>query len=117
VGPQGFDLEATETPDGTLRVTVTGALDYEAAQAVSRGLMRARRGHANVVLDLSGVDFVDSSGVAMLLEAHADAAKGDWTLTVTMPDSPVRQRFAVRGLLDILPFADGPAGPRARRDE
>ena len=57
MGPQGFDLEASEAPDGTLLVTVTGALDYEAAPAFWRGLLRARDGHANVVLDLGGVDF------------------------------------------------------------
>ena len=58
--------------DGGLLVSVRGEIDHHTAAAIRTGmdaLLFARR-PARLVLDLSAVTFMDSSGIALILKAY-----------------------------------------------
>lgn len=62
-----------------LRISVTGRLGIESSPRLRALLMKAIRkgGSALLVIDMSGLVYLDTSGVATLLEAaHAACAQG-----------------------------------------
>ena len=60
---------------GGLRLVVTGAMDIANAAPVTRLLRDASQDHDVVVIDLNGVTFLDSQGVAELHHLHRDFAR------------------------------------------
>ncbi|MEW2415380.1 STAS domain-containing protein [Streptomyces sp. NPDC046866] len=56
-------------------VAVVGELDVHTAAAVEPRLTRVADGGGDVVLDLSGLAFCDSSGIEMLLRLHRRCAR------------------------------------------
>lgn len=48
-----------------------------------------------IVLDLSGLEFIDSAGLGMLLIARDEAAKGGRKLTLRGPKGQIKRMFAV----------------------
>ena len=59
-----------------------------------------------LVVDLSGLTFLDSSGLRLLIELAADADRDGFTLGL-VPGPPVVQRvFEVSGMRALLPFSD-----------
>jgi len=79
--------------DGTLAVYLTGEIDHHAAQAMRREIdaqIDARMPEL-LTLDFSGVTFMDSSGVGLILGRgrHISALGG--RLTVQNPPGAVRR--------------------------
>jgi anti-sigma B factor antagonist len=90
---------ATET------VALEGELDFETAFDVEMRIEQAIARADAVVVDLSGLDFIDSTGIRTLLEGMK-AAERERTPLEIRPGKPEVQRiFEVAGLLDALPFA------------
>lgn len=67
-------VEVTER-QGARVVTPTGVIDLDTSPALRAALLDAVRGPAPVVVDLSRLERIDSSGVASLLEAHTAARR------------------------------------------
>jgi anti-sigma B factor antagonist len=96
-----------QTLDGTAHlVVVTGELDMTSTGDLRRRLGTAFAHHARVVIDLSGVTHLDSSGLAELLSAHQRALGlgGGLGLVVTSPAIlRTLQIRGVDGLFEIAP--------------
>ena len=61
------------------------------------------------MIDLSRLQFIDSTGLRLLLQADARAREQGYEL-VLQPGEPTVQRvFEVTGALDVLHFEDSPA--------
>ena len=58
--------------------------------------------HARVMLDLSGLSFVDSAGVSVLIKAKQTAEGHGRELVLRRPTEQVERVFAVVGLADWL---------------
>jgi anti-sigma B factor antagonist len=83
-----------------------GDLDMATAQEFDDRLMAAARDHRDglLIVDLAGVDFLDSSGLRVLLTA-ARAAQADGGRLRLRPGPPSVQRvFEVSGTEYLLPF-------------
>ncbi|GIH94296.1 STAS domain-containing protein [Planobispora siamensis] len=63
-------LAASRRPDGTAVLAVTGEIDMSNAPALEAGVARSA-GDGVLVVDLSGVDYLDSAGLSVLF-AHAE---------------------------------------------
>lgn len=59
----------TETIDGAVVVSIGGEIDFNAAPELRIQLQEATKGASKMIVDLSGVPYMDSSGVAVLVEA------------------------------------------------
>jgi anti-sigma B factor antagonist len=94
-GPGG---EIRRTGDGALVCSLTGELDLDAAAAVGPVLTEAvRSGAPLLVLDLSGVEFCDSSGLNLLLRSRADAAAAGMDLRLAAARSQLLRLLAITG--------------------
>jgi len=54
------------------------------------------------VLDLCEVEFLDSSGLNLILRARAVLAREDRALVIVCPPGPVRRLFDQTGIADLL---------------
>jgi anti-anti-sigma factor len=83
-----------------VRVRPVGEIDLATAGQVARALRDAAC--AEVVLDLSAVSFIDSSGIRMILEAR-DASLERGSRLSLLPGPPAVQRaFDITGLTALL---------------
>jgi anti-anti-sigma factor len=90
-----------------LVIALAGELDMHSAERVAVELRRAEATDARrIVLDLSRLDFMDSSGLRVIVRADARSrADGDRLELIPGP-APVQRVFELTNLLDHLPFAD-----------
>ena len=97
-------------------VQLVGELDIEGAPLSRRALGRAcAEGQPTVFLDLSGLTFMDSSGVHMIIEAHRHLTDEDRELVIMRAPRQVRRLLELCGLSGILHMsASGP--PRVDPD-
>jgi anti-sigma B factor antagonist len=92
---------STEAPGILLRLG--GELDASSAPELDRRLRELTdEGHPRVLLDLSGLSFVDSAGVSVLIRAKHDAEERGYTLILRRPTPQVQGVFALLGLLRWL---------------
>ncbi len=94
--------------DGVLHtISVRGELDLATADVLERELVRVEATDAlSIVLDLSALTFIDSTGVRLLIGAHARSRADSNRLTLLRGPSTVQRVFKLTGVLNILPFAD-----------
>lgn len=90
-------LSITPTPTG---VAICGELDAHTAPAVATALAAAD--HEPLVVNLAGVDFVDSSGLRVLLEVHQVREAAGGSLVLAEPSPAVRRVFDVAGVDEYL---------------
>jgi anti-sigma B factor antagonist len=70
VNPVPFAVESEQLDDGIQVFTVRGELDMNTAPELDRSLERAlASGDASVMLDLSKCEFIDSTGIALIVRA------------------------------------------------
>ena len=107
------DLEITEREQGGVRVLhVAGELDISTAPALCLRLESARRvANAQVLVDLSHLEFCDSTGLRALILAAQEitASAGRFGVVVPSGDGAVAKMFTVCGageLLRIFPSPD-----------
>jgi anti-anti-sigma factor len=94
-----FVALATPAVDGTVTVTATGELDMTSAPELIRVMRDAihHYGPSRVDLDLTGVPFMDSTGLQVLVAAKADVEGG---LRITGTSPAVHRLLELTGLLD-----------------
>jgi anti-anti-sigma factor len=97
--------------DGTASVALEGELDLASARQMEERLTAIEdRRPARLIIDLGQLDFIDSTGLRLLLQADARAREQQYEL-VLRPGQPSIQRvFEVTGALAILRFEGAPAG-------
>lgn len=92
-----------------LVITVAGELDMATApqaRAYLQDRTAVRPGH--LVLDLTGVEFLGSHGVSLLVDAHEgrDGIHGRLHLTGVSSNPPVGRALDVTGLTPLLDIRD-----------
>ena len=88
-------------------VAIDGDVDVAAVPALERALEAAIETTAGgFVVDLSGVEFMDSSGLLALLNARGLLARGARALAVVCPAGPVQQLLEVAGVSELLVVCD-----------
>jgi anti-anti-sigma factor len=99
----GFEMHERHEELGTVRLSLYGELDLAVADRLQSRLRQLARAHATVILDLSGLQFIDSTGLSILLTSFNDATHNGWQLQVD-PNltSQVRRVVELVGLDSIL---------------
>ena len=93
-----FDV-ATESAGRRALVTFTGDLDIQVAGRAAEAVEGVEAdGPELLVIDLSGLSFMDSSGMAVIAAAHARALEEGRQLVIVNPKGGVRRAFEVSGL-------------------
>lgn len=100
----------TEDRDGSVHVRLAGELDLSNADYFHEELTRAEaREPAALVIDLSGVSFMDSTGLRLLLSALRRAQAEGRRLVVVQGQEQVRDLFRIAGLEDVFEVVSDPA--------
>jgi anti-sigma B factor antagonist len=92
-------------------VRVEGELDVATAPALGDVLLQAETaGVAVIAIDLTGVSFIDSTGLRALLEAHARDTRhpNPGRLEIVGGSEQAQKLFKLAGVLDKLPFVAAP---------
>lgn len=107
-GPETFttpwSVRVGPTNGGT-RVTVEGELDASTAGDLARHVLATE--HGAVELDLAGVTFVDSSGLAALIEAHLRLSRDGRRLLIVSESPTVKRVLELAGVTGHLDFSPG----------
>ena len=90
--------------DATVTVALVGELDDAAVPSVEASILRAAVDHAarRLRLDLGGLTFIDSSGLAMLIRIERRSGENGFRFSVVEPSEAVRTRLDRTGLLTLL---------------
>jgi anti-anti-sigma factor len=102
---QNFSVAIQPTDhDGSLTAVVRGEIDLATAPALDRELEEATaRGPGRLVVDMSGVTFLDSSGCHVLVRAHRRADGTGVELALAGLNGACRRVLEVAGLTEVLP--------------
>jgi anti-sigma B factor antagonist len=92
--------------DGAVAVVLRGELDGRSEPSAHAALVRASPGVRELVLDLSGLDFIDSSGLKLVLVWTRRLRESGTDFTILRGPVHVQRPFASAGLEGLLPFAD-----------
>jgi anti-sigma B factor antagonist len=90
-----------EGGDGApMRAILAGEVDMAVAPAMQERITAARREqHATrVIMDLAGVEFIDSSGLRAVLHLHRELADEGGVLVLLHPSEDVQHVLALTGL-------------------
>lgn len=89
----------------------TGEIDMSTADHLQAQLDAARADGVTTLLDLSGVEFIDSTGLGVLLRAARAANEDTWAWFIVRPSSAVRKLVQFSDTASLLPLV-GPPVPR-----
>jgi len=105
LGP-GFAIEEELLDDGTRVLGVSGELDMATGPVLGQRIRRPLFWEkvTRLVVDLSGVTFIDSSGTNALVLSHAHADALDRDVRFVCPEGSVLRRLSAYGLALRLPL-------------
>lgn len=91
-------------PDGALRLAIEGELDVAVADLLSAHLGQLAEDRVRIRLDLSRVEFIDSTGLRAILVAVGSGREHGQSPVEIDPDlsNPVRRLFELAGLSQLL---------------
>lgn len=101
------NVTATDTTDGVRVLTVPNDIDvYTAPELRQAGIEAVAGGHFRIVIDLTGVTYMDSTGLGVLVGMLKRASTyGGWVRLACMP-AAVERVFRTTGLLKTFVIAD-----------
>jgi anti-sigma B factor antagonist len=94
--PPTFDLDVDEVDERTAVVAVRGEIHLATAPEFSERLNTVvAAGHTAVIVDLTEVGFIDSTGLSVLLNALRRITRAGGTLTLVCTNPTVMRLFEV----------------------
>ena len=91
-GPS-FEIRENVDADGVVRLALVGELDIAVADRVEERFRQLREDNRQVLLDLSQLEFIDSSGVRAIVLGLKHARQGGHELEVDRRISPTVKRM------------------------
>jgi anti-sigma B factor antagonist len=97
-----MDLSTREC-DGQVIVALRGVLDVADAASVAVALTAAAARQRDIIIDLAGLQFIDSSGVAALVRGRRQARHAGRELLLAAPQQQVLRVLTLTRLIDVFP--------------
>jgi anti-sigma B factor antagonist len=88
--------------DGNVVVTLSGELDVIDAASVAAALTAIVVSGHQPIVDLTDLEFIDSSGLAALVYARHQARKAGFDLLLAAPQQQVLRMLAITSLIDVF---------------
>jgi len=96
------DLSTREW-DGQVIVALRGVLDVADAVSVAAALTAVAARERDIIIDLAGLEFIDSSGVAALVRGRRQARHAGGELLLAAPQQQVLRVLTLTRLIDVFP--------------
>ncbi len=113
-------IDVTSTPDAHT-IVLTGEADLLGTPKIEAAIKDAYTSRAKlIVIDLSNLTFIDSSGLHALAVGHQQCQAGGQEMRIIPGPANVQRLFEITGMNETLPFsapdladtAEQPSGPR-----
>ena len=105
-------IDISEFGELGTKVTLVGRLDIAGAEKIALPMASVAGKRGNVVIDMTGVEFVASIGIRHLVTAAKAIARGAGRLVLLDPNPAVTEVLVTAGLDQILPIARSEAEAR-----
>ena len=99
-----LDIDSRDEPD-RVHLVVSGEVDLTTGHKLEQALLRAEDRSRTVVLDLSKVEFFDSTGLQILLDADVRARQDGHRLVVVPGDGEAARVLELTQVADRLTAA------------
>ncbi|MGA8099343.1 MAG: STAS domain-containing protein [Candidatus Cybelea sp.] len=97
-----IDLK-TEGGGETLIFKLRGSLDLATAPTIRAGLAEAtEKGSQRLIVDLTQLEFLDSTGLGVLIGAHRRAAEHGGSFRLIVTDGPILRLLNITGLIGVF---------------
>jgi anti-sigma B factor antagonist len=105
--PTGFSI-STSDRDGRAVVVIRGELDLATAPDLDTVLTERLDTGQDVVVDLRELEFMDSTGLRVLVSAHArvEGTEQSFVIVRPLPGAPIERILAVAGVEKVLELVD-----------
>lgn len=97
-------IEVTTAGDPALRVfSLRGSLDIATSPSLRAALMEAAdNGHHQIIVDLSHLEFLDSTGLGALIGAHKRAGDSAGAVRLVAQEGQILRLLRITGLLGVF---------------
>jgi anti-sigma B factor antagonist len=111
----GLTVATAAEPGGAVRVIAAGSLDYDTVPAFNATVQDAfAAGAPALSIDLTGIRYCDSSGLAALVRAHKTARQAGCSFVIYSTHPGLNRMFVITGLDTVLPIdTTAPCDPPA----
>jgi anti-anti-sigma factor len=108
-----FSIDRVDQPGGPVLLRLRGELDVHGAPILRGQLLDLLPERPPLVVDLKPLDFMDSSGLAVLLELRSRSRQNGWSVAVRGASGRVRELLERTGTLTLVEAKpdDRPAAP------
>jgi anti-anti-sigma factor len=106
VNPAPFEVKVGDLEHGVRTISVRGELDLSTAPDLESPLEQAlESGEGSVLIDLTECEFIDSTGIALIVRAwqRLDGAEDARTLVLCSQNEQVRRVLEITGLELSIP--------------
>jgi anti-sigma B factor antagonist len=105
--PTGFSISISDR-DGRAVVVIRGELDLATAPELEAAIQGRLDDGQDVVVDLRELDFMDSTGLRVLVSAHArvEGTEQRFLIVRPLPGAPIERILAVAGVEQVLDVVD-----------
>ena len=97
-----FEVSIDEHAEAYSIIAVRGEVDLHTAPKVEYAIGRAARSNGAVVLDMSGVAFMDSTALSALVRSKDALQEQGTSLRLAAPSQAVERIFSVTGFQDYF---------------
>jgi anti-sigma B factor antagonist len=101
-----FSIDRVDQPGGPVLLRLRGELDVHGAPTLRQRLLDLMPVRAPLVLDLHPLVFMDSSGLAALLELRSRARAVGWEVQIRNARGRVRELLERTGTLSLVEYGD-----------
>ena len=96
----------TTTEDNCSIITLTGEVDLQTSPQAREQILQALKNNLHVLVDLSEVEYIDSSGIASLVEGYQDAKGRNLSIGLVNISDAARQVLQLARLDQVFPIFD-----------
>lgn len=91
-----------ESAGRSIVVTLSGEIDVAAAPTVRERLEQAASRDGTLIVDLTGVSFIDSTALGVLIGIHKQRAGADAGMRLVVSEPRILKVFEITGLTDLF---------------
>jgi anti-anti-sigma factor len=108
-----LDFDTTLSSAGDALIALSGELDLSGAPALDQEIeaLADRPGVSRVILDLRGLEFLDSSGLRVVALAERRLSGAGRSLVLVRGSETVQRVFEITRMTERLEFVDAPPEP------
>jgi anti-sigma B factor antagonist len=105
--PPPFRIEIADNGAGEVRIRPVGELDMSTTPELEAAMAGAVKDGRNLVVDLSGLEFMDSTGLTLLTRWSLGAERDGFALALVAGNDRIQRLFEITGLITHFKFVTG----------